>query len=200
MSDESRSKDAGTIWRNQPEEELAVNLEQIVNRRTEELSSSTRSEIVMSMGAALLFVGVMVWRFAPTYERLQEVGFAAVMAWVAISLYRFRRRMWTGNHSRPDAAAATCLEYYRKELEGRRDHLRNAWLWHGPLFLACATLIAIVIRGKAFQPFRNVLPLVVLLAVWTGFGMWRRHRQAKELQREIDEIEPRDTRDRFERT
>lgn len=198
MSEESRAKDAGTIWRNQPEEELAVDLEQIVNRRTEELSSSTRSEIVMSMGAALLFVGVMVWRFAPTYERLQEVGFAAVMAWVAISLYRFRRRMWTRSPSRPDAAAATCLEYYRKELEGRRDHLRNALLWHGPLFLACATLIAIVIRGKAFQPFRNVLPLVVLLAVWTGFGMWRRHCQAKELQREIDEIEPRD-RERFER-
>ena len=95
MSEESRAKDVGTIWRNQPEEELAVNLEQIVNRRTEELYSSTRSEIVMSMGAALLFVGVMVWRFAPTYERLQEVGFAAVVAWVVISLYWFRRRMWT---------------------------------------------------------------------------------------------------------
>lgn len=183
--------DAGTIWRNQPEEELAVNLEQIVNRRTEELSSSTRSEIVMSMGAALLFVAVMVWRFAPTYERLQEVGFAAVIAWVVISLYRFRSRIWARRPSRPDAAAATCLEYYRKELERRRDHLRSAWLWHGPLFLACATLIVILIRGKAFQPFRNVLPLIVLLAVWTGFGIWRRHRQAKELQREIDEIEPR---------
>jgi hypothetical protein len=35
-----------------------------------------------------------------------------------------------------------------------------------------------------------VLPLIVLLAVWTGFGVWRRHRQAKELQREIDAIEP----------
>ena len=198
MSDRAGAKDPGSIWRNQPKEEHAVNLEQIVNRRTEELSSSTRSEIVMSLSAALLFVGVMVWRFAPTYERLQEVGFAAVMAWVAISLYRFRRRMWTRSPSHPDAAAATGLEYYRKELEGRRDHLRNAWLWHGPLFLACATLIAIVIRGMAFQPFRNVLPLVVLLAVWTGFGIWRRHRQAKELQREIDEIEPRD-RERFER-
>jgi hypothetical protein len=189
MSDQARGKDVGAIWRDQPEEELAVNLEQIVNRRTEELSSSTRSEIVMSMGAALLFVGVMVWRFAPAYERLQEVGFAAVIGWVVISLYLLRRRIW-GPPSRPDVAAATCLEYYRRELERRRDHLRNPWLWHGPLFLACMILIAILIRGKAFQPFRNVLPLVVLLAIWTGFGVWRRHRQAKELQREIDDIEP----------
>jgi hypothetical protein len=185
MSDQARA-----IWRDQPKEELAVNLEQIVKRRTEELSSSTRSEIVMSMGAALLFVGVMVWRFAPTYERLQEIGFAAVIAWVVICLYRFRRRIWRRLPARPEAAAATCLEYYRKELERRRDHLRNPWLWHGPLFLACLILIAILIRGNAFQPFRNVLPLVVVLAVWTGFGVWRRHRQAKELQREIDEIEP----------
>jgi len=51
-------------------------------------------------------------------------------------------------------------------------------------------LIAILIRGNAFQPLRNVLPLVVLLAVWTAFGVWRRHQQAKELQRAIDEIEP----------
>jgi hypothetical protein len=199
MSDQTRAKDVGTIWRNQPEEELAVNLEQIVKRRTEELSSSTRSEIVMSVGAALLFVGVMVWRFAPTYERLQEVGFAAVIAWTVISMYRFRGRIWRRNPSRPDAIAATCLEYYRKELERRRDHLTNAWLWHGPLFLACATFIAILTRGKALQPFRNVVPLVVLLAVWTGFGIWRRYRQARELQREIDELEPLDTRERFER-
>jgi hypothetical protein len=33
-----------------------------------------------------------------------------------------------------------------------------------------------------------VLPLVALLAVWTGFGLIRRRRQAKDLQREIDEI------------
>jgi hypothetical protein len=96
MPDQARGKDVGAIWGGQPEEELAVDLEPIVNRRTEELSSSTGSEIVMSMGAALLFVGVMVWRFAPTYERLQEVGFAAVIAWVVISLYGFRRRIWGG--------------------------------------------------------------------------------------------------------
>src|SRR5260370_7653273 len=110
------------------------------------------------------------------------------------------RRMGVRSPSTPYAAAATCLEYYRKELEGRRDHLRNAWLWHGPLILAGATLIAIVIRGKAFQPFRNVLPLVVLLAVWTGLGIWRRHRQAKDLQPEIDKIKTPGTHTPFEQS
>jgi hypothetical protein len=189
----SEAKDPGAIWRDQPEEELTVNLEEIVNRRAEELSSSTRSEILMSIGAALLFVGVVAWRLGPAHGRLQEVGLAAVIAWAVISLYWFRRRIWRRNPARPDAIAATGLEYYRKELEQRRDHLRNAWLWHGPLFLACMILI-VVLTGKAFtgpERLRSVLPLVVLLAVWTAFGVTRRLRQARELQREIDEIERR---------
>jgi hypothetical protein len=189
----SETKDLGAIWRDQPEEEPTVNLEEIVNRRTEELRSSTRSEILMSIGAALLFVGVVAWRLGPAHGGLQEVGFAAVIAWAVISLYWFRRRIWRRNPARPDAIAATGLEYYRKELEQRRDHLRNAWIWHGPLLLACMVLVAIWM-GKTFPAFRrlrDVLPLVVLLVVWTGFGLTRRYRLARELQREIDEIERR---------
>jgi hypothetical protein len=52
-------------------------------------------------------------------------------------------------------------------------------------------LVAIML-GKTFPAFRrlrDVLPLVVLLAVWTGFGVTRRYRLARDLQREIDEIE-----------
>jgi hypothetical protein len=43
---------------------------------------------------------------------------------------------------------------------------------------------------SGYQPLRNVLPLLALLAVWTVFTIWRRLRQAKELQREIDELAP----------
>ena len=189
MSDRSGANDPGAIWKDQPEERLTVNLQQIVKRRTEELDSSTRWEILMSITAALLFVGVMAWRLAPARDRLLQVGYAAVVVWVVVSLYRFRRRIWR-RPARPDAIAATGLEYYRNELEQRRDHLRRAWLWHGPLFLACLILLAGWMGStfSGYQPLRNVLPLVVLLAVWTGFGFWRRRDQAKELQREIDEI------------
>lgn len=190
MSDPTRAKDPGAIWRDQPEEKV-VTLEQIVKRRTEELYSSTRAEILMSIGAALLFVGVMAWRFAPAREPLQELGYAAVITWVALTLYRFRHQIWPRDLSRPDMAAATGLAYYREELKRRRDHLRNAWLWHGPLVLACMILVA-TLAQKAFPGFerlRNALPLIILLVVWTGFGFRRRRRRARELQREIDEME-----------
>jgi hypothetical protein len=186
-----RAKDAGAIWRSQPGEEMTVSLNQIVNRRTQELSASTRSEILMSILAALLFAGVMAWRIEP-HDRLQWIGFGAVIGWVVISLIWFRRRIWRPELSRPDAVAAPGLEYYRTELERRRDHLRNAWVWHGPLVLACLVFVA-VLTGRAspgLDRLPRVLPMVALLAVWTGYGLWRRRRQAKEIQREIDEIEP----------
>jgi hypothetical protein len=196
MSDQTKGKDPGCIWRDQPEEKLPVNLKQIVNRRTKELSSSTRSEILMSIVAALLLVGVVAWRLQIAHEGLLEFGFAAAAAWGAISLYCFRRRIWRSDTSRRDAVAATGLEYYRTELERRRDHLRNEWLWHGPLALASVIFLA-VLTGRAniaFRPLRNILPLLVLLAAWTAFGIWRRRLQAKDIQREIDEIAPLDER------
>ena len=117
-----------------------MNLEQIVNRRTEELSASTRSEILMSIGAALLFAG-------RSGLAIRAVSRSSSRDWI-------RRRPRLGRDlvvlvSPPDLAAdplartrsrPPASEYYRKELERRRDHLRNPWLWHGPLFLACAVL------------------------------------------------------------
>lgn len=189
MPEEPKSKDLGAVWRDQPEEKLPVNVEQLANRRTQELYASTRSEIVMSIGAALFFAAVMAWRFASPEHRLQQLGLLAVIAWVLISLYWFRDLIWSKGPAR-DALAATGLDYYRKELERRRDHLRNAWLWHGPLLLAC-TIFAATVIGKAVSGrLRNVLPIFIVLAVWTGFGVRRRRRQANELQREIDDIGP----------
>jgi hypothetical protein len=168
-----------------------MDLKQIVERRTEQLSFSTRWEILASIAATLLLVGVMAWRLEFAHEGLLEVGFAAAIAWMAISLYVFRGRIW-GRPARRDAVAASGSEFYRRQLERRRDHLRNEWLWHGPLFLASGLFVAIL-AGKAniaFRSLRSVVPLLALLVAWTGFGIWRRRLQARALQREIDEMAP----------
>jgi hypothetical protein len=191
MPDEWGAKDPGDLWRNQPEEKLAVNVQQLVNRRTLELYSSTRSEILMSAGAALFFVAVMAWRFASVQHWLPRLGFGVAVAWVLLTLYRFRDRIWRRDTPRADAAAATGLEYYRAELERRRDHLRNAWFWHGPLLLACLVVV-LTFAGAAFPGFerlQSVLPLALLLAAWTVAGITRRRRRAMEIQRELDAID-----------
>jgi len=191
MSDPVKENDARNIWRDQPEEKRPVKLEQIVNSRTEALYSSTRLEIMMSIGAALVLLGMVAWRLdGLAHEGVLAAGLAAVVLWIAISLYWFRHRIWRSAASRPDAVAMTGLDYYRIELERRRDHLRNGWLWYGPLFLACLVLVAILAGSPnvVYRPLLRVLPLIILLAAWIGFGLWRRTLQANEIQREIQEI------------
>ena len=174
-------------WLNQPEEDIPVDFERIRRRRTWELFATTRSEIISSIGAALFFAGIVAWRFAPERDRLVLFACAGVIVWVAVTVFRFRDSI-RRHVPQPDALARTGLEHYRAELLRRRDHLRSAWIWHGPLLLACilsaATLTKRIVRGRLW----DALPVLLLLAGWAVIGIKRRVRQAAELQQEIDEI------------
>ena len=174
-------------WLNQPEEESSVDIERIHRRRTWALFSTTRSEIISSIGAALFFAGMVAWRFAPERDRLVLFGCAGVIVWAAVTVFRFRNSI-RRHTPQPDALARTGLDHYRVELLRRRDHLRSAWIWHGPLLLACilsaATLTKRIVPGR----LRDTLPVFLLLAGHAVVGIKRRVRQAAELQQEIDEI------------
>jgi hypothetical protein len=182
-----------TIWLEQPEEEHPMEVERFAKSWADTLRDRTRSEILFSIGAAVLFIALMGWRWVMDGARPHKLAWfvaAAVAAWSLVSLFWFRRRIWRGNGGRRDIAAAG-LEYYRTELEQRSRHLRNAWVWHGPLFLACAILAALCIGsgigGRERLP--QVLPLAAMLGAWTVFGIRRRYREAGELQQEIREID-----------
>jgi hypothetical protein len=187
MSDEPRLSDARAVWKDQPKEHTPVTMDPIVDRRAEQLFVSTRWEILMSLAAPLFFIAVLVWRLPPAGFPLQPVGLAAAALWIALTLFLQRQHIWG---AAPDAAS-TGLAYYRRELEMRRDHLRNAWLWHGPLLVALIFLAA-TFAGAAFpggDRFRNAAPLLGVLALWIVVGIIRRRRQAAGIQREIDEID-----------
>ena len=103
MSEELKADDFGAAWRDQPQEERAVNMDDFVGRRTRELHASSRAETVMSIGAALLFMVVVPWRLAAEMGRVPVVGLVAAVVWVLISLYWFRDRIW---HKEPAARRA----------------------------------------------------------------------------------------------
>lgn len=190
MPELSSENDPRHVWKDQPQEEPDVKLNLIVDHRTQQLYASTRSEIVVSIGAALFFLAVMAWRIDGPPDRLQQLGYGLVLLWIAASIYWFRDRIWRKDQPPVEAVAAPGLEYYRKELQRRRAHLLNAWLWHGPLFLACL-LFVVSVAGHSFpnaERLRSVVPLGLLLALWTVMGFWRRYRQAQEIQRELDQL------------
>jgi len=173
-------------WLNQPAEDTPIDIEHIHRRRTWELFSTTRSEIISSIGAALFFAGIIAWRFAPERDHLVLFACAGVIVWAAVTAF------WFGDSIRrhvpqPDALARTGLEHYRAELLRRRDHLRSAWIWHGPLSLACILAAATLTRRIVPGRLRDALPVFLLLAGWALVGIKRRLRQAAEIQHEIDE-------------
>ena len=190
MSSQRGSVDPGVLWRSQPEERMELDIEQLVNRRTRELSSATRAEIWWSVGAALFLIAA-AWRVTPTRNGALYALLTLVVAWVLLTLYRFRDRLRPAGLPKAGAAAVKCIDYYRGELARRRDHLRSEWLWHGPLFLACA-MLAVAVGRKMFpgpDRLRAVLPFVALLAGWAVWGFMRRRRQAAGLQMEIERLE-----------
>jgi hypothetical protein len=174
-------------WLEQPEEG-PLDMDQIYGRRTWELFSTTRSEVMSSIVAAVFFASVVAWRFAPERDRLVQFGCGAVIVWALVTVYRFRASI-RRNTLRPEAFARTGLEHYRAGLVRRRDHLRSAWIWHGPLWLAgilsVATLAGRIVPGRLW----DALPVFVLLVGWAAIGFRRRLRQAAEVQQEIDEID-----------
>ena len=192
MSETPERDPVMAIWLEQPEEQHPVEIQRFANSWAERLHDRTRSEILMSIAAAALFLLLMAWRFIIDGGDLPKVGWAAgaaVVVWSLVSLYWFRRRIWRERSGRDVAAAG--LEYYRTELKQRSAHLKNAWLWHGPLLLACAIPVALFAGGGIIERKRlgTILPLVIVLAVWTAFGIQRRRREAAELHREILEID-----------
>src|SRR5215831_8072400 len=94
MSDESRARDAHIVWKDQPEEDAPVTMEQIANRRAQQLSVSTRWDTLLSIAAPLFFVAMLLWRLPPAGPHLQHVVLGAAALWKAISLVRFRGRIW----------------------------------------------------------------------------------------------------------
>ncbi|MBC7927706.1 MAG: hypothetical protein H7039_18835 [Bryobacteraceae bacterium] len=167
-----------------------MNLQFLVARRTDELETRTRSEILTSIVGAALLVAVLTSKFAPIENRLLQAGVALVVAWILLTLYRFRDRLLRRAPTASDSLAASGIAHYRKELEQRRDHLRNAWVWLGPAFLACFLLL-LTLAGKSFSSVGHpgrILPFGILLVAWVVIGVLQRQRQARLIQKEIDEI------------
>jgi hypothetical protein len=190
MPDELDIKEVAACWREQPEEGRTVKSTQFAGRRAGELIRNTRSEILTSITAALFFAIVMAWRLPPARDAVQQLTFAAILAWAAASLWAMRKRIWP-TEPRPDALAASGLEHYRAQLAARRDHLRSVWVWHGPLLLA-ALFFLVRFARDGFPPgerMREAIPLVLVLLGWTCFSIWRRLRAARQIQQELDALE-----------
>jgi peptidoglycan/LPS O-acetylase OafA/YrhL len=100
---------------------------------------------------------------------------------------------WIWAQSLPEEATiSTCLEFYRRELERRRDYPHRWWRSGLPLLLLLGMVMAGVgtgARNAPPHPFLNALPFLLVLAIWAVAFLFMRKKLGREnLQQEIEEL------------
>src|SRR3982751_6549202 len=105
MAEELRPEDPRNIWKSQELAPVEVNMQSMINRRTRELRARTRTEIIASICAALVFVAVAGWRFVRPGEWLLQTALGVFVIWTVISVYRFRDRIRGRGEMDPQALA-----------------------------------------------------------------------------------------------
>lgn len=191
MPDSGETNNPESLWKSQPMDPVAINFKRIAGRRAREFDFATRVEIYVSVCAALFFLAALSTRFHGSPRTVMLIGLAGVTFWASILVYRFRDALAPRRRG-SEELAATGLDHYRAVLIRRRDHLKHFWTWQGPLLMALAVTVGVLVQTAlpSLTHLRAAIPFFVLLVVWVVFAVVLRLRKIGELQREIDELEP----------
>ena len=189
MPDSFNCEDPKTIWQNQSAEKSTMTLEQM-RQRARELNVKTRRQLLGTLTVPVviaLFYAFAVRQFQSLQEVLHPL-FACALAWSLVGLYFLNR----GKRSRAmpaEAGFSAGIEFYRSEIERRRDYIRGALVWFlGPVILAIGTFILAmaIVTGK--KRFSNAMPFMMLVVAWVAICFVIRAREQRNLQREIDKL------------
>ena len=183
-------KDPQEIWQNQPTEPLKMSASDL-RRKALVRQSRARLEALSTIIIGIIPCVVFAWSFARAHEMLARMGWGLLSLCGIYAAYHAYKWIWPRNLAQ-DAAISTCLEFYRRELERRRDYLRYRWWRLGLPFVLLG--MAMVIVGTGAQnasphPLLNTLPFFVVLAIWAvAFFALKKKLGAENLQQEIEEL------------
>jgi hypothetical protein len=145
------------------------------------------SGITMGLFACITFA----WTFTRVHEVLPRVGFGLLSAWGIYVAYQAYKWIWPRSPA-PNAAIGTSLEFYRSELERRRDWNRHVWRRSGLTF--CFLGLAMAVVPELIKSFGNPsllpnsVPFFALLTIWFVAFFYGKKRRQNRLQQEIDEL------------
>jgi hypothetical protein len=179
---------AQKLWQDQPVEGIKMSVEAVRLRAGKFERRIARRNLRESVASVVVIIafGYFFVTAQNTPLRITWGLFIAGMIWLTVQL----RRKGTPRTMPEDIGSATCVSFFRSELERQRDLLKNIWPWHlGPLVPGYIALNF----AWAFAPPRPTTWMTMLAfdlcfaAVF--YGVWRlNQRAARCLQRSIDEI------------
>jgi hypothetical protein len=190
MANEPAMNDPRTIWQNQPKEPFKMKVDEM-RRRARRFQMKARFLVIYSIAAGLGMCVYFAWSSVKSHELLSRLGFGVLSVWGIYAAYQAYKWIWPRNLA-PDAPVGTSLEFYRSELERRRDYRLHVWRRSGLTFcflgLALALAPAFIAAVDNPRILRNGAPFFALLTIWFVVFLFGKKRSQNKLQREIDEL------------
>jgi hypothetical protein len=187
--------DPQSVWQNQPTEPLRMSANEM-RRRAQHFQTNARLMALISITIGLVLCVIFALTFAREHKVLPRIGWGLLSLWGIYGAYQAYRWIWPRNLPH-DAPVSSCLKFYRRELERRRDYVRHIWLRSGMPFGLVGLALAVVGTGARNAPppkLLNAVPFFVLLALWAvGFFFLKKRLgpnqfRPQNLQQEIDQL------------
>jgi hypothetical protein len=151
---------------------------------------TSRNTIVIAIVIPIMiaFVAIMIGPLAPV-----PVGISVVIMSISYFAFLFlerlqRGRLWS-RALEPGAGLATCLDFYRKELERQhRGYAKFGWIGSiGPFLFGVLGIIVGVFNPRA--SLARSAPIVALMFLWSVLNFFYNRRQVRQYRRALDELD-----------
>jgi hypothetical protein len=193
MTNESSPSDTRSVWQNQKTEGIRMSIQE-VRRKAEKFERKLFWENALNyfvglIGAAFITYCLVSHRYPK--DVLFRLGLGLIVAAVFYILWQIHKRS-PSRRMPKEMGIVSCLEYYRKELEGRRDHHRRFWKDIGPAIPGVVILWVAMARihPSHLRPPGWVLTGVIIVSVLIVLYFWRQSTvRARKLQDEIDKLD-----------
>jgi hypothetical protein len=185
------TRDPQALWQGQPADPRLVGIEDI-RRQAATFGRTIRRRNVREYLAAVFVFAFFGWHALADARGFVRAGSALIVLGTAVVVLHLRRHGTTGTPP-VEELVSTCLAFHRCELERQRDLLRSVPRWYltplvpglAVLFLGSGLEKARAGAGVPLQPVLGVLGFALLfLAI-----AWVNAKAAREVQRELDELE-----------
>ena len=190
MPDKPPMNDPKKIWQDQPMESIEISLDEI-RRKAQKFQTKSRLKVLAGMVIGLFLFVLFAHMSAEVPDVVPRIGWGMLSLWGLYCAYQTYKWIWPRKPAE-DTTLSTSLDFYRSELERRRDYERNIWRRSGLTFCFLGLALALIPELiPALQTPRLLLkaaPFFTLLAIWFVLFFYVRKRNRLKLQREIDEL------------
>ena len=195
MSSRPHEPDLKNIWQNQETEKVIMSVEEV---RLKASKFFRRKQLDLIARSAFVILAAVACGVFLMNARITSLRFVAglVMAmllirtvWSLLRTYLHSRRDGPSDHAVSNAAITSCIEFYRSELQAYREYARLPAWQLATILLIIAWMTRDSLMRSGTDPFRIVLPYVLLAAAGMIVLVAVRKFQARRVQDDIEALD-----------